>query len=390
MLTLLALGLGANAQTMKVQSAYADMKNNRLADAKENIDAACVDESTMKDPKTWHYSGLIYAKLVEVSQTNEKLFKKQKVTIPLDQLAETARVNLMKSMDMEKAAGTSEYSAANVGTLSYIAAYQLNNAVAVFNSQKYADAIPMLEKVSAAAQYARNTELEQKAQYITAMAYTATKQPEKATELYRELVKNNTKEKTVYINLYLANKQAKEMDKAINVLKRGVKNLPEDYQMLGLLAGAYQEAGNKEEATKCIDQLKTMSQGKPEVMSIVGDVLRDGGNTDEAIKMYTQSLAAKPDQIESNFGIGTLYFNWAVDLKEKADKLPMEDQAGYDKLMKESKEKFALAIPYLEKVRTINPKHFQALKALKGIYSILEMKDKYQEVSAQLNTMIQK
>lgn len=390
MLAFLALGLGANAQTMKVQSAYADMKNNRLADAKKNIDDACIDESTAKDPKTWHYSGLIYAKLVEISQTNEKLYKKQKIDIPIDQLAETARVNLIKSMEIEQTAGTSEYASANANTLNYIVVYQLNNAVNIFNAQKYDQAIPMLEKVIQAAKVSHNTEVEQKSEYITAMAYTATKQPEKANELYRQLVKDNTKEKTVYINLYLANKQAKENDKAINVLKRGVKNLPEDYQLLGMLAGAYQEAGNKEEATKCIDQLKTMSQGKPEVMSIVGDVLRDGGNTDEAIKMYTQSLTAKSEQIEANFGIGTLYFNWAVDLKEKADKLPMEDQAGYDKLMKESKEKFALAIPYLEKVRTLNPKHFNALKALKGIYSILEMKDKYQEVSAQLNTMIQK
>ena len=73
-----AFTISAGAQTMKVQSAYADMKNKRLSEAKKNIDAACEHESTKNDAKTWHYSGLIYAKLVEVSQTDDKLYKKQK------------------------------------------------------------------------------------------------------------------------------------------------------------------------------------------------------------------------------------------------------------------------------------------------------------------------
>ncbi|HBN05164.1 MAG TPA: methyltransferase, partial [Bacteroidales bacterium] len=58
LVALIAFGFSATAQTMKVQSAYADMKNNRLANAKKNIDAACENESTKNDPKTWHYAGL--------------------------------------------------------------------------------------------------------------------------------------------------------------------------------------------------------------------------------------------------------------------------------------------------------------------------------------------
>lgn len=388
---LLAVGFGASAQTMKVQSAYSDMKNKRLGPAMINIQDACVHEDTKADAKTWHYAGLIYAKLVEVSQTDEKLFKKQKIETPIPELAEKAKLAILKSMEIEKAANTSEYTAANVGTLNYIIIYQFDIALNTFNTGKYAESIPLFEELIKGASAARNNEVYMKSKFCTAMAYDATKQKDKANDIYRELVKENTKEESVYINLFVANKQAKEMDKAINVLKRGVKNIPSSYQILGLLSGAYIESGNKEEATKCIDALKimadTITKNKPEVIVMVGDILRDGGNADGAIEMYNKSLTLKPEQTGANFGLGVLYFNMAVDLTEKANKLPFEQAAEYDKLKAESNTKFTLAVPFFEKVLTLKPKDVNTLNALKVIYSRLAMQDKYKAVSTTLETI---
>jgi tetratricopeptide (TPR) repeat protein len=384
---LLAFGISATAQTMKVQSAYADMKNNRLAAAMKNIDAACEHESTKSDAKTWHYAGLIYAKFVEVSQTDEKLYKKQKNNTPIPELAEKSKQAIFKSIEIERANQTNEYIAANTNTLNYIVIYQFDQALNTFNSGKYAESIPLFEDVVKSSIIARNKEVEMKANFCIAMAYDAIKDKEKAVDMYRKLVKANTKEEPVYINLFLANKQAKEMDKAINVLKAGVRNIPTSYQILGLLAGAYIETGNKEEAAKVTEQLKTMSEGKPEVIVIVGDILRDAGDTEGAIQMYNKSLQLKPEQTESNFGLGVLYFNWAVDLLDKADKLPLEETQEYDKLKEEAKQKFILAIPFFEKVLSIKQKDINTLNALKVIYSRLEMADKYKEVNAVLESL---
>ncbi len=59
---LLAATMGASAQTMKVQSAYSDMKNDRWKNAMANIEEACVHEKTKDDAKTWNYAGLIYSR----------------------------------------------------------------------------------------------------------------------------------------------------------------------------------------------------------------------------------------------------------------------------------------------------------------------------------------
>ncbi|MDD2191507.1 MAG: tetratricopeptide repeat protein [Bacteroidales bacterium] len=386
-------GISANAQTMKVQSAYADMKNKRLAEAKKNIDAACVHESTKNDAKTWHYSGLIYAKLVEVSQTDEKLYKKQKIDTPIPELAQASRIALEKSIEIEKEAQTNEYVGANINTMNYVIIYQFDIALNTFNSGKYAESIPLFEEVVKGAVIARNKEVEMKSNFCIAMAYDATKQSDKAVEMYRQLVKQNTKEEAVYINLFIANKKANELEKAINVLKVGVKNLPGNYRLIGLLSGAYVEAGNKVEADKTIATLKTIadtiSENKPSVLVIIGDVLRDANNLDEAVAMYNQSLELNPTQTEANYGLGVLYFNTAVDLKEKADKLPFDATEEYDKLQKDSKTNFSLAIPFFEKVLAKKSKDINTLNALKIIYSRLEMTDKYKEVNAVLDSLRQ-
>ncbi|MCK9162792.1 MAG: tetratricopeptide repeat protein [Bacteroidales bacterium] len=390
-LAFLVFGISANAQTMKVQSAYADMKNKRLAQAKKNIDAACEHESTKSDAKTWHYAGLIYAKLVEVSQTDEKLYKKQKIDIPIPELAQKSRLALEKSIEIERVAQTSEFVGANTNTLNYVIIYQFDIALNTFNSGKYAESVPLFEEVVKGAKAARNKEVEMKSDFCIAMAYDATKEKDKAVEMYRQLVKQNTKEEAVYINLFIANKKSNELDKAINVLKVGVRNLPGNYRLIGLLSGAYVESGNKEEADKTIATLKsiadTITENKPSVLVIIGDVLRDANNNAEAITMYNQSLELKPIQTEANYGLGVLYFNSAVDLKEKADKLPFDATKEYDKLQKESKGNFSLAIPYFEKVLAIKSKDINTLNALKIIYSRLEMTDKYKEVNAVLDSL---
>ena len=43
---LLLMAAGSFAQTMKVQSAYSDMKNDWLRNEMENIEEACVHEKT--------------------------------------------------------------------------------------------------------------------------------------------------------------------------------------------------------------------------------------------------------------------------------------------------------------------------------------------------------
>lgn len=387
---LLLMAAGSFAQTMKVQSAYSDMKNDRLRNAMENIEEACVHEKTKDDAKTWHYAGLIYAKFVELSQsTNEddqKLLKKQKVKVPIDELADKAQNALIKSIEIEKANKTNEYISVSNGALMVIAGYQLQRAIDVFNEGKYQESIPLLEKTLQAAEVCQYKEVVERAKLIMAMAYDATNQKDKAAELYRELVKGNTKEREAYINLFVYNQQAKEMDKAINVLKKGVKVLSKDTQLKALLASSYISAGNNAEAEKLIQEILALGADNPDNLNYVGGIYRDAGDMAKAEEYYNKSLSLKADQTDAYFGLASTYFNKGIDLLKEAEKVPLDDETGlYDKMKNEAFDYFNKAIPNYNKVLEKKPKDFQTLKSLRNIYSLLNMKEEYQKIDAMLN-----
>ncbi|MFA5540673.1 MAG: tetratricopeptide repeat protein [Bacteroidales bacterium] len=399
LVVVIAISMGATAQTMKVQSAYSDMKNKRLGYAVKNIEDAIVHEDTKKDAKTWHYAGLIYASLLDaaVDKENEKFFKKQKVKYTAEELAEKAKNALIRSIELEKETKTYEYVRTNQITLNNVIISQLDFALNVFNNKRFEESIPLFQDIvnSSLVVGKAADEVSLKAKFCIALAYDYTKQKEKAAETYRELVKSNSKEEAVYINLFVHNKQAKELDKAINVLKRGRVNLPNNHKIIALLSGAYQETGNKVESDKLVNELIEMAEKdtvpteKSQIYVLAGDAKRDGGSLEEAIALYNKSLAIDDTQIEANFSLGVLYFNNAIDKLGEANNVPPTDRSGkYEALVAESKEKFKTAIPSFKKVLAKNPNHYPTLNALKTIYSRLEMKAEYQEVNAKIDAII--
>ncbi len=387
-LALLAITFGASAQTMKVQSAYADWQNNRLRNAMTNIDEACAHEKTSLEAKTWYYAGAIYARVVEISQSDnkedQKIMKKQKINEPIVEIAKKSKNALLKAIEIEKKNGTNEFISLCNGTLNVVASFFSNETVNAFNAEKYEDAIKYAEEAIESAKAANYKEALEQSKYVMALSYEVLKNTDKANELYRELIKENTKKPDVYIKIFAANQAAKETDKAINVLKRGVKNLPENAQLKALLGSTYLANGNKEEAEKIIQSLLALGE-KKEVFNYVGDIYRDASDITKAEEYYNKSLALEPAQTDAYFGLASTYFNKAVDVLKEADKVPLDDMTGaYDKLKNEAFDLFKKAIPNYTKVLETKPKDFQSLKALRTIYSLLGMKAEYQDIDNRL------
>lgn len=388
LLAMVAITLGVSAQTMKVQSAYADWQNNRLKNAITNIEEACVHEKTKDDAKTWYYAGAIYARVVEISQSenkaDQKILKKQKIEEPIASLAEKSQKALLKAIEIEKKNGTNEFISLANGTLNVVASYFSNETVNAFNAEKYEDAIKYAEKAVESAQAANYKEALEQSKYVMALSYEVLKNTEKANELYRELIKANTKKPDVYIKIFAANQAEKQTDKAINVLKRGVKNLPDNAQLKALLASTYLQAGQQAEADKLIQALLALGE-KVEVFNYVGDIYRDASNIEKAEEYYQKSLTLDPAQTDAYFGIASTYFNKGIDVLKEADKVPLDDMTGkYDQLKNQAFDFFKKAIPNYQKVLEKQPKHFQTLKALRNIYSLLGMKAEYQDIDNRL------
>ncbi|MBP3254097.1 MAG: tetratricopeptide repeat protein [Bacteroidales bacterium] len=406
LVSLLAVALGVNAQSMKVQSAYSDMKNERLANAKKNIDEACQNEKTMNDPKTWNYSGLIYAQIVDASNNNKKLFKKQKIDTPIEELCATGIASLRKCLELEEKAGTHEYVNSSIEALKVLCGYEYMFAGNVYNDGQYEKAAPMFAKVAEDAEIAKHSELLDDALYYQADCYRMLKQPEKEMALYRDMAKRNTTKADVYLKIYAANKQAGDTTKALNALKKGVKMTEKDAAnnviMKSSLASAYIWAGKQQEADKLLDDLLAKGANDTRTLNSIAGIYVDQSQVEKATELYKKSLAIDNNQLDAQRGIGLANFNKAVDLITEANNIPPDQQAAYDKKIAEAYKYMEDAIPYFQNALKIKDNDFNSLKALKTIYSRLggsatapadkkaEYKKELDSVNAKLNALLQK
>ena len=384
---LLASSIVAMAQTSKVQSAISDLRNQRLGKAKGNIEAACTNEKTMNDPKTWYYAGSIYCNLVDMSSKDPGKYKKQKVSETIPQLIKLAKEAIIKSMELEKAANTYEYAQSNVQNLKFLGGSLFNASISFVEKSSWAEAINYLEGSAEVAGLASDKKLQQQAQFLLAQCYMQNKENDKAKETYRELVKGNTKEPSVYINLYAMHIAAKDTTKAFNVIKRGAKNLPKDFKVLTVYAAAQLQSGDLQGAFESLNKAVEIDPQNYQIRNAAGNVLRDARNYDKALVEYQQSLSLQPEQYDANYGLGSVYYNHAIDLAEEANALPMDQTAKYDELNNKSKELFGKAIPHFEEALKYKTNDYYTLVGLRNIYAKLGNTEKYQKVNAIIESL---
>ena len=108
---------------------------------------------------------------------------------------------------------------------------------------------------------------------------------------------------------------------------------------------------------------------------------------DDAIQAYKETLEVDPNYFDALFNLGALYFNKGGEVINEANKLPINETAKYDKMLADGNNYLNLALPFLEKCETIQPKDKNTLVSLKEIYARLNMKQKLDEVNLKLADM---
>ena len=79
-----------------------------------------------------------------------------------------------------------------------------------------------------------------------------------------------------------------------------------------------------------------------------------------------KAIEIDPSSFGSNYNLGALFFNKAVELNNSANST--SDNNKYKKLKKQADEFFNKALPYLESANSLNPKDKNTLLSLKQLY----------------------
>jgi len=159
------------------------------------------------------------------------------------------------------------------------------------------------------------------------------------------------------------------------------------------------------EDNKALEQLKliaTADTANPSVFYAMGTlynkVYNDTTKTkevrkdmlDKAVLAYEKAITINPNYFEPFFNLGIMYNNVAAEILLKANNLPNDATAEYDKLKLEADSYLTKALPYLEKALEINPTDMDTMMALKQLYVRLKQTDKAKAINEKISNLQKK
>ena len=367
--------LGGCSTKRYVRQAEHLIDDGKLEDAMELIQLAT--DSTVNNQ--WAKTYLVYGKLAQSAATSKKKKDQNLFENPL----QLAYKNYMKALDMDEMGKLDNSVSILLPKLSndFVA-----KGVKNFQDRKYREAMTSFEYVSKIAEHdIINVSVDTGIIYNAGLAaYNA--------KIYENAIKHFTTCKEMNyggVNLYLLLKNTYvSMNDSVNVLqilKEAFEKFPEDEEVLVQLVNYYIFAGMNNEA---LDFLKIAKKKNPDngtYFFAEGLIYDRIGRIDSARSAYQRSIDLDPGLFTSQYNLGALIFNQGVKMVEEANKIL--DNEKYTVAREAADQKFAEALPYLEKAHELNNDDIDTMETLKLIYYRLKMMDKHSRIDKKLRTL---
>lgn len=372
-----------SAQNKRVIDAFNNLRKGNIEKAKIAIDEASEDSETKEWAKTWFYRGNIYLAIsastdIEVSALDsnalEKAYEYYQKSITID-----------KEVSNDMLAVATPYDGIKI-----IAVEWARKGELAYNKGDYFTAFKCYSK-------SNSYNPDKIASYMAGICgyyYESNRNPKRDTisvrtetkDLLNGLIKKNFPNEKIYeclANLYMTEN---DTIKAINVANNAEKQFADSTNTLILKCNVLFWAGKNDEATVVLQKLQTKAPLNPFVQFNIGTILEKSSFT-EAEKAYQKALELKPDYFDAKFNLGALYFNKFVELKKKASKLKVDQQAEYDALIAEANSYIAKAKPIVEECFQINGQDFNTVFMLKQIYANTKEEEKRKQMDEILKNL---
>lgn len=383
------------SQSVNTQTAYnflkeankeksTEEKQKKLAKAQKYIDEASANAETSADAKTWFYKALIYINLYRLSPDDSILFS-------------TALTSLKKSYSLDTKQKFTEEIRVNVDTLRQ-SLYQ--KGVDKFNQRKFEESMTQIEL--AANLYSILNLTDTTLLLTAAIAAERAGRSDKARDYYLTVLNAGKNTPDIYFGLTVFHTKLKDKKNAYEIIRKGRELYPKNQDLIKAETNMYLAFG---EDDKALEQLKVIAKedtANPSVFYAMGTlynkVFNDTTKTkevrkemmDKAVGAYDKAIAINPDYFEPCFNLGIMYNNVAAEILLKANNLPNDAMAEYDKLKLEADSYLTRALPYLEKASEINPTDLDTMMALKQIYVRLKLTDKAKAINEKISNLQKK
>jgi len=164
----------------------------------------------------------------------------------------------------------------------------------------------------------------------------------------------------------------------------GRKKYPENFNLIIGETNIYLAAGEKDKALELLKLALTQDDKNPTIFFAVGTNYDQMGNFEEAEKAYLQAISLKADYFDANYNLGALYVNKAIEIMDKANALPLNEEKQYVALKADADALLVKSLPYLERADELQPNDQYTMRTLKDIYTRLSMVDKLKSINEKL------
>jgi tetratricopeptide (TPR) repeat protein len=371
---------------MLVSVAFAQLKKDRtaaynawqkpdLVKAKEAIDKAIAYPEAATDAKVWYYRGCIYLD-IQISPA--------KAVLAPDAL-NVAYEAYTKAKELDT---KEDFKTEITSKLSQISGEFFNEGIAQFQLNNYDGAIPYFDKAINISK--ANHVIDTLANYASALCYEKkaaadTAFLDKAIAKYQYLVDIKMKDPFTYTTLATLYKDKGDVEKATSILDQAKTLYPGNSDIIITEANIYISTNNHAKAVSSLMIAKEKEPKNVSVLYAIGvtyDLLKNDTRLPEEERMkyfnaavdgYKETIAVDPNYFDALFNLGAIYYNKGGEVINEANKLPINETAKYENMLKEGNNYLKEAFPYLEKCRRIQCEDKGTINSLKEIYTRLQM-----------------
>ncbi|MCB9257412.1 MAG: tetratricopeptide repeat protein [Chitinophagales bacterium] len=359
------------AQSSKVMAAYNYLDEYKLGkdgedlvNAKEAIDAACLNETTSIQAKTWYYKGLIYQLLAK-----DELLSKTDPNFMSEALSAYEKA---LSLDDKKFRNTDDallYIKQISGDVfnSGVDAYQKSD----FN-KAYKDFYAMKDINKTLTKFGIDLVVDtERCLSNAASAAESAGMNKEAIAAYEELIGMNKKAEYYRLaaNLY---KAEGDKTKAMSLLDQAAELYPDDVNIVIDQLNYYIEDNKLNEAIDKLDKAIALQPENDMLYFVKGNAYDKNGDVELAIVEYEKAISINPKNDKALYNAGAMYFLGANEYIKQMNELNYNETKKYNELDAKRRELYLKAKPYFEKVLELIPDDEASQKALFKINSALK------------------
>ncbi|MFA5819088.1 MAG: tetratricopeptide repeat protein [Bacteroidales bacterium] len=380
-----SISIGAMSQKGKVTSALSYIDQGILDKAKEAIDQALVNESSMN----WFNTYFAKGKLCQATFESEN--PKFKAFYP-DPLAE-AYASYEKAMELDPK-GSVKKKIITGSIYNSLAVNLYAQGSSRFEAKDYEGALKSFETQIAITEGNNYVGSVDTGMYYNAgLAAVNSAKYNEAIKYFEKCAEMKYLGITPYFQIYESYMGLKDTVKAESILTGLNSKFPDDKNITLQLIDLYIKSNKHEEALKYIKVAKETDPNNYSLFFAAGIIFLNQSRYDEAITELTRSVELKSDLFDTQYGLGAAYINKAADMFLKANDII--DVKKYTEVIDLANAVYTKALPYMEKAYELKPDDFYAMKSLQELYYRLKAKDasltpKYDAIKVKLDAIEKK